>query len=49
MQPADVRQGMINIRGGDDAAPEEVLNAMTPEQAAQVGAITDASSPVSSL
>ncbi len=36
MQPADVRQGMINIRSDDDASPEDVLEAMTPEQAAQV-------------
>ena len=49
MQPADVRQGMINIRSGDDATPEEVLNEMTPDQAAQVGLSTDAPSPASSL
>ena len=27
---------MINIRSDDDASPEDVLEAMTPEQAAQV-------------
>lgn len=36
MQPADVRQGMINIRSDEDASPEDVLEGMTPEQAAQV-------------
>ncbi|CAK0783083.1 hypothetical protein CVIRNUC_006278 [Coccomyxa viridis] len=41
VQPADVRQGMINIRSGDDATPEEVLNAMTPDQAAQVLTMKD--------
>ena len=49
VQPADVRQGMINIRSGDDATPEEVLNAMTPDQAAQVGLSTDAFGPAFSL
>ena len=44
VQPADVRQGMINIRSGDDATPEEVLDQMTPDQAAQVGLSNDASS-----
>ncbi len=27
---------MINIRSDEDASPEDVLDAMTPEQAAQV-------------
>ena len=36
VQPADVRQGMINIRSEDDASPENVLDDMTPEQAAKV-------------
>jgi hypothetical protein len=37
MQPADVRQGMINIRSDEDSSPQDVLDEMTPEQAAKVG------------
>ena len=37
MQPADVRQGMINIRSDEDSSPRDVLDEMTPEQAAKVG------------
>lgn len=38
MQAADKKLGMINIRSDDDASPKDVLDAMTPEEAAQVRA-----------
>ena len=35
---------MINIRSDEDATPEDVLEAMTPEQAAQVAPFAQACS-----
>ena len=36
MQAADKKLGMINIRSEDDMTPKGVLDAMTPDEAAQV-------------
>lgn len=38
MQAADKKLGMINIRSEDDMTPKGVLDAMTPDEAAQVHA-----------
>lgn len=45
MQAADKKLGMINIRSDDDASPKDVLDAMTPEEAAQVRAHADMCHP----
>ncbi len=37
-QAADKKLGMINIRSDDDMSPKDVLDGMTPDEAAQVRA-----------